>query len=35
MAVIGHHTGVTFTPEKELFKLLFGVKTTPKKITAL
>ena len=26
-------SGVTFTPEEEFFKLLFGVKITPKKIT--
>ena len=27
--------GVIFTPEKEFFKLLFGVKITPQKITSL
>ena len=26
---------VTFTPEEQLFKLLFGVKVTPQKITPL
>ena len=26
-------SGVTFTPAKEFFKLLFGVKITPKKMT--
>ena len=26
-------SGVTFAPEKEFFKLLFGVKVTPQKIT--
>ena len=28
-------SGVTFTPEKEFFKPLFGVKITPPKITPL
>ena len=28
-------SGVTFTPEKEFFKLLFGVKIAPQKITPL
>ena len=28
-------SGVIFTPEEEFFKLLFGVKITPKKITPL
>ena len=27
--------GVTITPEKEFFKLLFGVKITPQKVTPL
>ena len=26
-------SGVIFTPEKEFFKLLYGVKITPPKIT--
>ena len=28
-------SGVIFTPEKEFFKLLFGVKITPQKIAPL
>ena len=32
---INSKSGVVFTPEKEFFKLLLGVKITPKKITPL